>query len=134
MRYPRYWFQFNWSAACALCVLKLRYNQNCPFKATFPIFENRACFSVTSIALNDVNVRGGNVINPFARDIGSDQKFYRYSRFIGKGVGKLWICDQCMLNDCFRKYSMPFYFCLTESLQLGGKYMQCILVCFLKSL
>ena len=28
---PRYWFQFNWSAAYALCVLKLRYNQNCPF-------------------------------------------------------------------------------------------------------
>ena len=22
---------FNWSAAYALCVLKLRYNQNCPF-------------------------------------------------------------------------------------------------------
>ena len=28
---PRYWFQFNWSAAYALCILKLRYNQNCPF-------------------------------------------------------------------------------------------------------
>ena len=28
---PRYWFLFNWSAAFAPCVLKLRYNQNCPF-------------------------------------------------------------------------------------------------------
>ena len=28
---PRYWFQFNWSVAYALCVLKLRYNQNWPF-------------------------------------------------------------------------------------------------------
>ena len=29
------------------------------YKATFPIFKNRTYFSVTSIALNDVNVRGG---------------------------------------------------------------------------
>ena len=28
---PTYWFRFNWSAAYALCVLKLQYNQNCPF-------------------------------------------------------------------------------------------------------
>ena len=28
------------------------------YKATFPIFKNRAYFSATSIALNDVNVRG----------------------------------------------------------------------------
>ena len=27
----RYWLQFNWSAAYALSVLKLQYNQNCPF-------------------------------------------------------------------------------------------------------
>ena len=33
------------------------------YKATFPIFKNRAHFSVSSVALNDVNVRGGNVIN-----------------------------------------------------------------------
>ena len=25
---PRYWLPFDWSAAYALCVLKLRYNQN----------------------------------------------------------------------------------------------------------
>ena len=50
------------------------------YKATFPIFKNRAYFSVTSIALNDVNVRGGNVIKPFAREIGSIQNLYRYSR------------------------------------------------------
>ena len=28
------------------------------YKTTFPIFKNRAHFSITSIALNDVNVRG----------------------------------------------------------------------------
>ena len=44
------------------------------YKATFPIFKNRAYFSVTSIALNDVNVRGGNVIKPFAQEIGTKQK------------------------------------------------------------
>ena len=40
-----------------------------------PIFKNGAYFSVTSIALNDVNVRGGSVLKPFARDIGTGQKF-----------------------------------------------------------
>ena len=44
------------------------------YKATFPIFKNRTYFSVTSISLNDVNVRGGNVIKPFAREIGTSQK------------------------------------------------------------
>ena len=38
-------------------------------------FSRTAYFSVTSIALNDVNVRGGNVLKPFARDIGTGQKF-----------------------------------------------------------
>ena len=42
---------------------------------TFPIFKNRAYISVTPIALNYVNVRGGNVIKRFAREIGSGQKF-----------------------------------------------------------
>ena len=50
------------------------------YKATFPIFRNRAYFSATSIALNDVNVRGGNVLKPFARDIDTGQKSDRYSR------------------------------------------------------
>ena len=50
------------------------------YKATFPIFKNRAHFSVTFIALNDVNVRGGNVLKPFAREIGSVQNLYRYGR------------------------------------------------------
>ena len=45
------------------------------YKATFPILKYRAYFSVTSIALNDVNVRGGNVIKLFAREIGTCQKF-----------------------------------------------------------
>ena len=45
------------------------------YKAIFPIFKNRAYFSVTSIALNDVNVRGGNVIKPFEQEIGTSQKF-----------------------------------------------------------
>ena len=44
-------------------------------KPYFKIFKNRAYFSVISIALNDVNVRGGNVLKPFARDIGTSQKF-----------------------------------------------------------
>ena len=39
------------------------------------IFKNRAYFSVTSISLNDVNVRGSNVIKPFAGEICSGQKF-----------------------------------------------------------
>ena len=50
------------------------------YKAKFPIFNNRAYFSVTSIALTDVNVRGGNAIKPFARKIGNGQKFVCYSR------------------------------------------------------
>ena len=45
------------------------------YKATFSIFKNCAYFSVTSVALNDVDVRGGNVIKPFVQEIGSDQKF-----------------------------------------------------------
>ena len=49
-------------------------------KATILIFKNRAYFSNTSIALNDVNVRGGNAIKSFAWDIGTDQSLYRYSR------------------------------------------------------
>ena len=43
------------------------------YKATFPIFKNRAYFSVTPIALNDVNVRGGNVIKAFVQEIGTVQ-------------------------------------------------------------
>ena len=45
------------------------------YKAIFLIFKNRAYFSVTSNALNDVNVRGGNVVKPFAQEIGTGQKF-----------------------------------------------------------
>ena len=37
------------------------------YKATFPIFKNHAYFSVTPIALNNVNVRGGNAIKPHTR-------------------------------------------------------------------
>ena len=32
-------------------------------------------FSATSVALNDVNVSGGNAIKPFAQEIGTGQKF-----------------------------------------------------------
>ena len=76
-------FSFNWSAAYALCVLKLRYNQNCSFLVQNHISDfqkNCAHFSITSIVLNDVNIKGGNVIKPFAREIGSVQNLYRYSR------------------------------------------------------
>ena len=45
------------------------------YEAIFLIFKDRARLSVTSIALNDVNIRGGNVIKPFAREIGTGQKF-----------------------------------------------------------
>ena len=45
------------------------------YKTIFLIFKNRVYFSVTSFALNDVNVSGGNVIKPFAREIGAGQKF-----------------------------------------------------------
>ena len=41
----------------------------------FSDFQELCEFSVTAIALNDVNVRGGNVLKPFARDIGTGQKF-----------------------------------------------------------
>ena len=44
------------------------------YKVIFPIFKNRAYFSVTSISSNDVILRGGNVIKPFARGIGISQK------------------------------------------------------------
>ena len=45
------------------------------YKFTFPIFKNGAYLSVTSVALNDVNVSGGNAIKPFAQEIGTSQKF-----------------------------------------------------------
>ena len=45
------------------------------YKAIFLIFKNRAYFSATPIALNDVNARGGNVIKSLTREIGSGQKF-----------------------------------------------------------
>ena len=45
------------------------------YKVTFPIFKIHTYFSVMSIAVNDVNVRGCNVIKPFAREIGTSQKF-----------------------------------------------------------
>ena len=80
-------------------------------KATFPIFKNHAYFSVTFIPFNDVNVRGGNVIKPFAREIGTSLKFVLLWQIKGKWVRKLQICDSCILNVCFRKYSMHFYLC-----------------------
>ena len=54
------------------------------YKATFPIFKNHAYFSVTSIALNDVNVRGGNVIKRFAQEIVTSQKFVSLWQIKGK--------------------------------------------------
>ena len=44
-------------------------------KPNFLISKNSAYFSVTSIALNDVIIRGGNIIKTFAREIGTSQKF-----------------------------------------------------------
>ena len=45
------------------------------YKAIFLIYKNRAYFCVTSIALNDANVKGGNLIKSFAREIVNGQKF-----------------------------------------------------------
>ena len=39
-----------------------------------PNFKNLAYFSVTSISLNDVNVRGGNIIKPLTGEISNGQK------------------------------------------------------------
>ena len=52
------------------------------YKAKMLIFKNRAYLSVTSIALNDVNVRGGgNVINHLhEKSVLVKVFFYRYSR------------------------------------------------------
>ena len=45
------------------------------------------------------------------KEIGTAQKLAAFLQKKGKWVWKLLICDSCMLNVCFRKYSMPFYFC-----------------------
>ena len=50
------------------------------YKASIPIFKNRAYFSVTSIALNDVNVRGGNAIKPLYEKSVPVKSLYRYGR------------------------------------------------------
>ena len=44
------------------------------YKFTFPIFKNGAYFSVTPVALNDVNISGGTAIKLFAQEIGTGQK------------------------------------------------------------
>ena len=51
--------------------------------ATFPIFKNCMYLSVTSIALNDVNVRGRNVINRLHEKSAPVKSLYRYSRLWG---------------------------------------------------
>ena len=50
------------------------------YRATFPIIKNHAHFSVTSIALNDVNVRGGNVKTRLQKKSVAIKSLYRYSR------------------------------------------------------
>ena len=50
------------------------------YKATYPISKNSAYYSVTSIALNDVNVRGCNVIKPLHEKSVPVKSLYRYSR------------------------------------------------------
>ena len=54
------------------------------YKATFSFFNYHAYFSGTSIALNDANVRGGNVIKPFVREISTNQKFVSLWQIKGK--------------------------------------------------
>ena len=53
-------------------------------KISFP--KTKPHFCVTSIALNDANVRGGNVIKPYAKEIGSGQKFVSLKQIKGKWV------------------------------------------------
>ena len=48
------------------------------------IFKKRAHFIVTSIALNDVNVRGSTVIKPFAGEFVIGQKFVSLYQMKGK--------------------------------------------------
>ena len=58
------------------------------YKATFTIFKNRLYFSVMSIALNDVNVRGGGgggggvvmSYNHLHEKLVPVKSLYRYSR------------------------------------------------------
>ena len=50
------------------------------YKAIIPIFKNLAYFRVTFIALNDVNVRGGNIINRLHKKSVPVKSLYRYSR------------------------------------------------------
>ena len=67
---PRYFHKLNWSSFYALLVFKLRYNETCPFLTQNPNTDiiNRAYFSVTSLVLNDVNVRESNVIKPSLKE------------------------------------------------------------------
>ena len=48
------------------------------YKVTFSIFKNRAYFKL--IAVNDVNVRGGNVIKCLLENSVPIKSLYRYSR------------------------------------------------------
>ena len=51
-------------------------------KFSFPC--TNAYFSFTSISLNDVSVRGGNVIKPLTGEIGTGQKFVSLKQLKGK--------------------------------------------------
>ena len=63
---PRYFYKLNWSSLYALLVFKIQYNGTCPLLTQNPNadIQKRAYFSVTSLVLNDVNVRDSNVIKP----------------------------------------------------------------------
>ena len=50
------------------------------YRAIFPIFKNRAYFCITSIALNDVNVRGGHVTTRLHKKSVLVKRLYHYSR------------------------------------------------------
>ena len=60
------------------------------------IFKNRAYFSVTSIALNYLNVRWGNVLKLSHEKSVPVKKLKK-----GKLVQKLLICDSCMFLKMF---------------------------------
>ena len=83
---PDIWFQFNWSAAYALCILKLRYNQNCPFLVQSHIsdFQEPCIFKCYVHCFKRRQRKRGNVIKPFAREIGTSQKFVSLLQIKGK--------------------------------------------------
>ena len=77
-----------------MCIIKIVLSW---YKATFLIFENRAYFSVMSIASIDRKNKTVCMRNHYRSKV--------CNVIADKGEmskNKLWICDPCMLNVCFK--------------------------------